>query len=100
MNATTVHAETIFEKYKVDQNIASAIIKCESNWDEDALHVNKNGSVDYGLFQINSVHKSDMAKLGLDITKHNDSFVYGLILMRDSGLAPWQSSRACWDKLI
>jgi len=42
---------TIDEKIK-----AVSIIDCESNWDRYAVGVNKN-SKDWGLWQINSVHK-------------------------------------------
>ena len=33
------------------------IITCESGWNPDAFNVNTNGSVDLGLWQINSIHK-------------------------------------------
>jgi hypothetical protein len=33
------------------------LAKCESTMNPNAYHVNKNGSVDRGLLQINSVHK-------------------------------------------
>lgn len=42
---------TIDEKIK-----AVSIISCESNWDKYAVGVNKN-TRDYGLWQINSIHK-------------------------------------------
>ena len=32
------------------------IVKVESNFNPDAVHVNKNGTRDCGLFQINDVH--------------------------------------------
>jgi len=33
------------------------LAKCESTLNPDALHVNTNGTVDIGIFQINSVHQ-------------------------------------------
>ena len=36
---------------------AEIIINCESRWQPDAIGVNKNGSYDVGLWQINSIHK-------------------------------------------
>ena len=36
---------------------AYAVIQCESRWDEYAVNVNRNGSKDFGLYQINTIHK-------------------------------------------
>ncbi len=33
------------------------IAYCESRFNEEAVHVNKNGSIDRGVYQINSIHK-------------------------------------------
>jgi len=35
----------------------SKVINCESRWREDVINVNTNGSVDFGIMQINSIHK-------------------------------------------
>lgn len=40
---------------------AVAVAKAESGWDPDATHYNTNGSTDYGLWQINSVHTAILA---------------------------------------
>jgi hypothetical protein len=37
---------------------AETIINCESQWHPDAIGVNKNGTYDVGLWQINSIHKN------------------------------------------
>lgn len=37
---------------------AETIINCESRWQPDAIGVNKNGTYDVGLWQINSIHKN------------------------------------------
>ncbi len=34
------------------------IIHCESTWNSKATHKNRNGSIDAGLWQINSIHKN------------------------------------------
>lgn len=43
--------------------IAVAVSKAESGWRTDATNHNTNGSTDYGLWQINTVH-SDLLKSG------------------------------------
>jgi cell wall-associated NlpC family hydrolase len=51
-----------------DQVIMVAIAKAESGFNTAATHTNSNGSVDRGLFQINSVHGFDPNKLLSDPT--------------------------------
>lgn len=42
----------------LNPNEVEAIINCESRWIADAKGVNRNGSYDLGLWQINSIHKN------------------------------------------
>lgn len=46
------------EKAGLSTKEADIIITCESRWKPDAIGVNKNGSYDVGLWQINSIHKN------------------------------------------
>ncbi len=46
------------EKAGLSAKEADIIITCESRWKPDAIGVNKNGSYDVGLWQINSIHKN------------------------------------------
>lgn len=49
--------EYIFDKWgPVDGKIAIAIARAESGMREEAINVNKDLSIDIGIFQINSVH--------------------------------------------
>lgn len=50
---------------KVNPLILRAIAWQESHNTPDALHRNANGSVDYGVMQINSVHLSTLAQYGI-----------------------------------
>jgi hypothetical protein len=56
--------KTTLEKYICDKfgvadcKIAIAVAKAESGLGETKYHVNKDGSIDIGIFQINSVHWS------------------------------------------
>lgn len=53
------------KKAGLNSREVEAIINCESRWVTDAKGVNRNGSYDLGLWQINSIHKniSDAEKL-------------------------------------
>jgi len=44
-----------------DVDIAVAVARAESGWNPRATNKNSNGSVDYGLFQINSIHAAILA---------------------------------------
>lgn len=50
----------------VNPLILRAIAWQESRNRPDARHVNANGSVDYGLMQINTVHLATLAQYGID----------------------------------
>lgn len=43
------------------------LAKCESSMNKDAWNVNTNGTVDFGLYQINSVHKDISLLEKLDV---------------------------------
>jgi len=49
----------------VNPTILRAIAWQESHYRADAVHKNANGSIDYGLMQINSIHLSALARYGI-----------------------------------
>jgi soluble lytic murein transglycosylase-like protein len=69
--AAPAHADCFDEaaKYqKVNPLILRAIAWQESHNQPDAMNKNANGSIDYGLMQINSVHLSRLAQYGISTT--------------------------------
>jgi soluble lytic murein transglycosylase-like protein len=69
--ATSAHADCFDEaaKYqKVNPLILRAIAWQESHNQPDAMNKNANGSVDYGLMQINSIHLGRLAQYGISTT--------------------------------
>lgn len=50
--------------YKVNPYVLVAIAKVESNFNPYAVNTNKNGTVDHGLFQINS---RNLERLGIPV---------------------------------
>lgn len=73
-----------------DADTGLAISKCESGYRAQATHVNDNGTIDEGLFQVNSVHGMP------DMKNPTANALYALNLYRDQGTAPWSSSESCW----
>ena len=55
------------EKYGIDVQALVKIGYVESRYNQAAIRVNKNGTIDVGMFQVNSVHWSKECK-GLDVT--------------------------------
>ncbi|MGI4814682.1 MAG: lytic transglycosylase domain-containing protein [Janthinobacterium lividum] len=51
--------------HHVNPLILKAIAWRESRGDADALHINQNGSTDYGMMQINSVHLPVLSQWGI-----------------------------------
>jgi hypothetical protein len=60
------------------------------------IHVNKNGTVDLGEYQINSIWFALATKLGYDLTKESDNKAFAEYLCENYGTEPWQSSSANW----
>lgn len=56
------------DTYGIDHRLLHAIAQAESNFVADARNVNRNGTVDMGLMQINSVHFPRLKKLGVTET--------------------------------
>lgn len=78
-----------------DPSVLLAVAECESNFQLDATNTNANGTVDYGVFQINSIHKKLARLNGLNIKNPYDNITLAFILLRDNGLSPWKASAKC-----
>ncbi|MFM0735983.1 lytic transglycosylase domain-containing protein [Paraburkholderia xenovorans] len=50
----------------VNATVLRALAWQESHNQPDSLHVNRNGSVDYGVMQINSIHLPELSRYGVD----------------------------------
>ncbi len=85
----------------VDPKIMQNISHCERNLEDPTrINHNKDGSMDYSLFQINSIHQKDALKMGLDITKEDDNILFAIALYKSNGLSPWYASAECRKHLV
>jgi hypothetical protein len=71
---------------------ALEIAKCESRYDAFAVGVNKSGSEDVGVFQINDIH--DIPKEKRFDYKFN--IEWSIKKMSKEGFGAWYSSEHCW----
>lgn len=77
------------------------IAKCESGQrqylsnGEVIKNYNTNGTTDYGMFQINSIHLEEAKSLGFDVMTLNGNIGYALHLYEENGTKDWGASKHC-----
>lgn len=84
-----VSTETIEEKiakaFPEAPEIMIAVAKAESGMNPKAMHTNNNGSIDIGLFQVNSIHGYDQ----LELTKVEKNIEVARKVYDKQGLSAW-----------
>jgi len=80
----------------VDPDLAVCVAKCESSFNEKAVHVNTDGSRDRGLFQINDKCHPDVS----DEEAFNPIFAAEFFCkaFKAGNLSWWNATRKCWEK--
>lgn len=66
----------------VPYNDIEKVMWCESGYSPTASHVNTNGSVDKGLLQLNSIHKEEGIRMGLDFYNPDDNATFAIHLIK------------------
>lgn len=80
-----------------DWKIGVAIASCESGLRASAVNRhNSNGSIDVGLFQINSIHGYSETEMLDPIA--NAGVAYAKYVKQ--GTSPWYSSETCWEERL
>jgi hypothetical protein len=98
-------AEAAETEEAIDE-ILQKIADCESGGKQFysdgrvVLNVNKDGSADVGLYQINlRYHGAEIARQKLDvINSEEDNKKFALYLYQRNGTADWSASKHCWSK--
>lgn len=72
-----------------DAKIGLELARCESGYRTRATNINKNGSKDEGVFQINSIHKMP------DMLNATANILYAYTKFLQQGVQPWYSSNSC-----
>jgi hypothetical protein len=79
----------------VEFKVVDAIIKCESNYNAEAIHYNSNGTYDAGLMQINQLHwNKEYCPFGLkDLLDVNNNIEcgYQIYLRNNKSFQAWSS---------
>lgn len=81
--------EYIREKFGKAGDIAVAVAKAESGLRADAYHVNTNGTIDLGVFQINTVHFEKEGCSPIDLLDFRKNVDCAYKIYEASGFNPW-----------
>lgn len=92
-------AESVAKETGYSVDIISKIMFAESQYTVDAKHINKNKSVDSGLFQINSQHIPLAKSMGIDIMTPEGNAKFAIYLLKTQGLKPWGYSKQTWSTI-
>ena len=96
-------------KFLPKKAVLVAVSRCESGskqFNDDGsvvTHKNKNGTTDYGEFQINSIHLPESEKLGLDIiNSKEDNVIFADYLYDKYGTKIWygfnsKTGKCAWE---
>jgi len=85
-----------------DANVMLRVAKAESGLRNIPSKPNKNGTRDWGIFQINDIHKPDLIRTGIINSDMNElldpqkNFQAAQFLYKNQGLKPWYSSIEKW----
>jgi hypothetical protein len=78
----------------VDADLAVRVAECESGLDPKATHTNADGSIDRGLFQINTKwHPEAGDEIAFSIESSTRFFCKAF---KAGNLSWWDNSKACW----
>lgn len=72
--------------------IMEDIAYCESKLKANAVGKNRNGTIDVGVFQINSIHGQKTK----DMLDPDKNIAFAKKLYDKQGTGPWYSSKKCW----
>lgn len=73
INPLTPDQQYLCNKFGADCKIALAIFRAESGMNHNAIGINKNGSVDFGCMQINSVHLKNIDTSTVNLLNCHDN---------------------------
>lgn len=77
-----IHTYEQCQEYGIETETVIALMYQESGWNEDVPDgVNRNGTRDRGLAQINEIHWSEMESIGLDVNSPYDNITYCIMLL-------------------
>lgn len=91
--------EKIAKKNKVNPTLALAVAEAESSFNKSAEHANADGSIDRGLYQINSKWHPEVSPEQAFDPEFSINFFCQAV--KDGNLSWWNASKSKWiDKVV
>jgi len=87
---------TTAKKKGVDPDLAERVAKCESSLNPNAINLNKNGTRDRGLYQINDYWHSNVTDQQAFDPQFSVNYFCDRVLQ--GKLTDWKASEKCWLK--
>ena len=87
--------KTIAKKEGVDENLAVRVAMCESVLKPKAIHTNADGSIDRGLYQINSKYHPYVSEKEAFDPEFSIKFFCRAV--KNGNISWWNASKQCWD---
>lgn len=76
---------------RIDPITMLKVAWCESRFKINAININKNKTIDIGVFQINSVHHK-----ALNPYDYRENIEYAISLVKKRNWADFRASETCW----
>lgn len=81
--------EFMQKTFKEDSRLMIAVCTAESHLSEKAIHQNSDGSTDYGVCQINSVHKGRVGGYAERLLDAKTNIEVAYQIFKEQGANPW-----------
>lgn len=78
-----------------DHNQLVCIAYHESKFESTAVHLNNNGTKDYGLFQINEIWLKECKATPKELLKVTTNFTCAMHVYKVQGLTAWATNHKC-----
>ena len=98
------YAQAVIEHPFINFPILDKIATCESKGKQFfsngvlVKHVNTDGTIDIGKYEINSIWEAKSVQLGYNIYTEEGNHNMAVWLFTNQGSEPWSSSKKCWSK--
>lgn len=84
-----------FHLTPTDAATFTCIAIAESSLKIDTINENRNGTIDYGLFQLNSVHLGTLADTPDELLDAHNNIKLAVKLYKRDGFKPWATYKKC-----
>ena len=93
-STTEQKIRTAASKAGIDPNLAVKVAQCESGLNPLAVNINTDGSIDRGLYQINSKYHTEVTEA--QAFDPDFSIQFFITAFKAGNISWWNASKTCW----